>query len=71
MATSALDVRKSHPPAEDFPARYRARVLAAFPGRVERIVLLVRGRVARRTTRAIGISRFSSIGSRRRATKIA
>jgi len=38
MATSALDERK-HRCTADLPARYRARVLAAFPGRVERIVL--------------------------------
>lgn len=39
MATSALDVRKRDRRTADLPARYRARVLAAFPGRVERIVL--------------------------------
>jgi predicted nucleotidyltransferase len=39
MATSALDVQKRHRHLADLPARYRARVLAAFPGRVERIVL--------------------------------
>ena len=39
MATSALDVRKRYSRTANLPARYRARVLAAFPGRVERIVL--------------------------------
>jgi len=39
MATSALDVREHDRRTADLPARYRARVLAAFPGRVERIVL--------------------------------
>jgi uncharacterized protein len=39
MATSALDVRKHDRHTADLPARYRARVLAAFPGQVERIVL--------------------------------
>ena len=39
MATSAIDVRKHNRRRADLPARYRARVLAAFPGRVERIVL--------------------------------
>ena len=39
MAASALDVRKHDRRTADLPARYRARVLAAFPGRVEHIVL--------------------------------
>ena len=39
MATSAIDVCKHCRRSADLPARYRARVLAAFPGRVERIVL--------------------------------
>ena len=40
MATSALDIRAPRDRGTaELPARYRARVLAAFPGRVERIVL--------------------------------
>jgi uncharacterized protein (UPF0332 family) len=40
MATSALDVRKPRDRGvADLPARFCERVLAAFPGRVERIVL--------------------------------
>jgi uncharacterized protein (UPF0332 family) len=39
MASSALDVHKRYRRTEHLPARYRALVLAAFPERVERIVL--------------------------------